>query len=313
MLGSSAQALTRGEKEIQRKLPTTNPPTTLNNASDDVFLQAMRDAIANPTNPDTLTSEIIKAAMKYVPNRAPDVVSAGLSEVKTGGLPTDLRTSEAKKIVKTVMRKALEGVPGEMDKPNSAADRAAAITAAAVEVVKSVNPSTDTLFAVTIKSAVLVGAEFQKGSKNGAAGAVTGAIAVAAGVGNDDLSTPGTGNDVLVNVIIKTATKKAPQRVLEIAEASGYAFAAAYRGTTSDASEITINDFINKNLEDIFGDIAMGLPSQKAANLSVKIHDRVRAGIALAYGGISTDGAKGVNNFTYNNGVLVPVSDIAGL
>jgi hypothetical protein len=311
MLGSSAQALTRGEKEIQKKLPAG---TTLDGATDEQFLTAMRAAMANPTNSHTLTSEIVKAAMKYVPNRAPDVVSAGLSQVKSDALPASLETSEGKTIVSTVMKKSLQGVPNQgLLPPNSAADRAAAITAAAVEVVKD-QPSESGLFVATIKGAVSAGAEFQKGSKNGAAGAVTGAIAVAAGQSNDDLApaTPGTG-DALVTAIIKTAAKKAPQRALEIAEAAGYAFAFAYRGTTSDANEITIDQFLTKNLEDIFAAVALGLPPKKANSLAVKIHDRVRAGIALAYGGISTNGAKGINNFVYTNGVITPVSDIAGL
>ena len=77
MLGSSAEALTRGEKEIQKKLP---PGTTLNSASDSVFLNAMVAAIQNPTNPNTLTSEIVKAAMKYIPNLAPSIVTAGLAK-----------------------------------------------------------------------------------------------------------------------------------------------------------------------------------------------------------------------------------------
>ena len=210
------------------------------------------------------------------------------------------------------MKKSLAGVTNQLEKPTSAADRAAAITAAAVDVVKDL-PSTDTLFSATIKGAVTAGADFQKGSKNGAAGAVTGAIAVAAGVSNADLLPATTAADALVRVIIQTAAKKAPERALEIAEASGYAFAGAYRGTTADGSEITLNQFLTNNLDDIIAAVASGLPTQKATNLAVKIRDRVQAGIALAYGGISTNGAKGINNFVYNNGVLTPVSDIAGL
>jgi hypothetical protein len=309
MLGSSAQALTRGEKEIQRKLPSGK---TLNSATDEEFLTAMRAAIADPVNPNTLTSQITKAAMKYVPNRAPDVISAGLNEVKTGGLSASLRNSEAMAIVSNVITKALKGVDGQLDPPSSAADRAAAITAAAVTVVKDL-PSTDTLFTVTVKAAVKAGADFQKGSKNGAAGAVTGAIAVAAGVSNDNLSPGTTAGDALVSAIIKSAAKKAPDRVLEIAEASGYAFAGAYRGTTSDGLEITLNQFLSNNLEDIFAAVASGLPAKKVTNLAVKIHDRIQAGIALAYGGIVTDGGKGINNFSYTNGVLNPVTDVAGL
>jgi hypothetical protein len=243
----------------------------LNQASDAQILDATLLAIQNPSNPDTLTSEIVKAAMKYIPQNATVIVSAGLTKIKSGGLSGDLRVSEGKTIVSTVMQKSLAGVTNELQPPNSAADRAAAITAAAVEVVKDL-PSTDTLFTATIKAAVGVGAEFQKGSKNGAAGAVTGAIAVAAGVSNDNLSpsTPNTG-DALVTAIIKSAAKKAPQRALEIAEASGYAFAFAYRGTTSDASEITLNQFLSNNLEDIFVALASGLSAQKATNLAIKL------------------------------------------
>jgi hypothetical protein len=178
-------------------------------------------------------------------------------------------------------------------------------------------PPTDNLFAASIKGAVLVGAEFQKGSRNGAAGAVTGAIAVTAGVSNADLSsvgTEGTNHDALVNVIIRTAAKSAPARALEIAEAAGYSFAFAYRGTTNDANEITLATFISNNLQDIDAAVLAGLSPTKQKKLATQINDRVQAGIALAYGGILTNGAKGVSNFQYDsNGNLPPLSNIAGL
>jgi hypothetical protein len=327
-LGASAQAapLTLGEIEIARKFPVGVPAGTdnrtplavkLRRANDQQILEAFKLAVASPVSRGATTSAIVTAAMKYIPQFGPVVAVEGLTKVKGGTLSATAKAIQANAIMSVVVRRSLAGVPGQLVRPADAAARAAAITSAAVNLLKDL-PATDTQFSAAIRGAVGGGFLYGLGSKNGAAGAVTGAVAasanvgIAAGDGNADfqLGASADAGDKLVQVILRTAASRAPSRILEIAEAAGYAFAVAYRSTQFNTTQIDVTAFLNNNLADLVTSLKSGLRPAVAARLTTQLSDRVQAGIALAYANVKTNGSTG---FAFNNGVLTPVTDTTGL
>ncbi|HEX8371459.1 MAG TPA: hypothetical protein VF585_01660 [Chthoniobacterales bacterium] len=321
LAGSMASmALTAGEKEIEAYLPNG---VTFTTASAEQIRDAAVEAIKLPkVKATTLPSVIVSAATKKVPQFAPVFGEAGLNKVygQNGfvGIPDNKKTAEAKKLVTSVFKLGLGLIGSEQTR----ADEAAAIMSRAVNAVRDL-PTVGTLDTLTPLSIVVTSALKAVSSPkvNGAdavEGIITGAVTQFAGNSNEDIgsTTPGDNSDDVVKSILTTAAKAAPKRVAEIGRAAGFAFAGTYLFTTTDGSEITVDEFRALNVEKITAAILAGLSAGKAKSTLTQgqIRTAVDTGIVAAFGGgTGVLGSAGVNEFAYNNGQGEPVTDISGI
>jgi hypothetical protein len=323
------------------------PGTTL--ADSAAVVDAVKDAIAdNPPAIDARikVSSLVGQALIYAPRFAPEIAKAGLDDISTVN-PANAVT-EASVITRLAMNAALTGKPSGSPRAGNPttfngtaekSDGAAAVTATAVaSVVDSANVN---LLDTVVRTAVLTAARYGLGdTQNGAGGAVVGAISQVAGNSNGDIndnaeSTTGPGaiptsNDELVRRVIRVAAASAPSRVQEIAVSVGYAFAATYRATTADITEISFDIFKTNNLTELEDEIRAGLQArlnqlgrprtpaarrERATILAALadanfIRDQVESGIARAYTGAAGPGDEGVG---FDNGNTDPVTDVQGV
>jgi hypothetical protein len=324
------------------------PGTTLSDA--EAVVNAVKDAIAdNPPAIDARikVSTLVNQALTYAPRFAPEIAKAGLDDISTVNPVNAI--AEAAVITRLAMNAALTGKPSgspratnptTFDGTAEKSDGAAAVTATAVDsVVDSANAN---LLDTVVRTAVQTAARYGLGdTQNGAGGAVVGAISQVAGDSNGDIndnaeSTTGPGglptsNDELVRRIVRVAAASAPFRIQEVAVAVGYAFAATYRATTDDITEISIDMFNTNNLAELEDEIRAGLQArldqlgtrprsaaarrERATILAALadpnfIRDQVASGISRAYTGTAGPGDEGVG---FDNGNTDPVTDVQGV
>lgn len=311
---AQARPFTPSEQQINAKLSSG---TVLTASHADIYAASTAALQQTTYLAGVSPASLVATAEFYAADYAPGLAQTGLDQAQqrfTNAAQLNLQVSY---IVNVSMSSALVGntrsgfVPATKNK----ADRAANVTAAAVNSVKgSTNAS---LLVVVVRTAVGAAQNFGGTSitTNGAAGAVTGAIAQVAGSGNNDLGN-GTTNqetkdDNLVKTVIYAAVVAAPRRLTLIAEAAGYAFAGTYIKTNGTDDS---NTFLDNNLAPLLNAVLAGLPVRLRANgnLQQAIRDQITAGISLAYSGYAVAGSKGVSDFAYNNGQN-PVTDTTGL